>query len=475
VNSAAKPEAKLEKSPWHREIPDAKQVFVGELAQHGEWIVANIQTGSVWPVSAQKVMWRGLAFWIIPVMKDHYPAVAMRVPAGRSRSECEGFLMRFVSNLSWVENRGFMVDGVGGGNLPRPMGRDKKSGFSICDEFDLSYFPEPASREALLALALMREGRGLNHPAYAFLSFFRVLEVAFPDGKERKKWVEANAGAVTGHRVKEAIDELKKKGITDIGTHLFESGRCAVAHASREPIVDPDNPDDYRRLFSEIPIVLALAQKAIEEKLGVETSQTVYRKHLYELAGFKEILGPDLVEHLTRGEQVTDGRMVEIPDISIRIRKRDPYTPLTNLSVKDMGQDGNLFHMRFGSKDGSVMVRFVLDFSAERLEFSPFDGARIKDTGGASGADDVAEVCRFQNDLFGNGQLQIVDGDTGNLIARKDAYIPINMYLDQEAADATVAKWKQLAEQRRERDKRYGNEIKRLSMSYDVRFAPSTK
>jgi hypothetical protein len=30
----------------------------------------------------------------------------------------------------------------GGGNLPRPMGRDKERGFSICDEFNLSYFPE---------------------------------------------------------------------------------------------------------------------------------------------------------------------------------------------------------------------------------------------------------------------------------------------------------------------------------------------
>jgi len=27
----------------------------------------------------------------------------------------------------------------------------------------------------------MREARALNHPAYAFLSFYRVLEVAFED------------------------------------------------------------------------------------------------------------------------------------------------------------------------------------------------------------------------------------------------------------------------------------------------------
>jgi hypothetical protein len=33
---------------------------------------------------------------------------------------------------------------------------------------------------------------------------------------------------------------------------------------------------------------------AIEEVFGVETSHTVWKKHLYELAGFKEILGPDI-------------------------------------------------------------------------------------------------------------------------------------------------------------------------------------
>jgi hypothetical protein len=172
------------KGPWHREIPDHKQVFVGELAEHGDWIVANIRTGSFWPIKAQKVMYCGEAFWILPVMKEFCPAVAMKVPAGKSRAVCEELHMRFVSNLSWVEDRGFMTDSIGGGNLPRPMGRDKQSGFSICDEFDLSYFPEPMSEGALLALALMREGRGLNHVAYAFLSFFRVIEVAI-GGEER--------------------------------------------------------------------------------------------------------------------------------------------------------------------------------------------------------------------------------------------------------------------------------------------------
>jgi hypothetical protein len=463
------PQAEEKKEPWRLTMPDHKDVIVGELAERGEWIVASIQTNSSWPVNAQKVCYRGETFWILPLMKGFYPAVAMKVPKGKSRLECEKLVMRFVSNLSWVEDRGFIVEGMGSGSLPAPMGRDKERGFSICEEFDLSYFPEPASEKALLALALMREGRGLNHPAYAFLSFFRVLEVAFPTRKTREKWITASVGTLRDHRVQETVVELHAKGITDIGAHLYESSRCAIAHANRTPIIDPDDPSDSRRLQSELPIMIALAQKAIEQELGVETSLTVYQKHLYELEGFKQILGTDTVERLTRGEQITDGRMVEIPNINVRIRKRDPYEPLSNLSLKEIGQNGKVFHMRFASKNGDAVVRFQLDFGAERLNFSLFHDLGVKDTGTAESAERIAEVRRFEHEYFGNGQLHIVNAKTGEMIARKDAYIPMNMLLDQDAADAEIAHWKRLAEHRRDRDKRYGEEMARFSVRYDVR------
>jgi hypothetical protein len=284
----------------------------------------------------------------------------------------------------------------------------------------------------------------------------------------RKAWVEANVANIKGHGVKEALDGLAKKGITDIGTHLFDSGRCAIAHANRQPIVDPDKPDDMRRLSSELPIMMALAQKAIEDEFGVETSQIVYRKHLYELAGFKEILGAEIVNFLTRGEQVTEQRMLEIPDISVRIRRRGPYTPLNNLTVKEVGQNGKLLVMGFGSKEGDVIFQFALDFGNERLELSLFQDIGIKDTGTAESAERVAEVMRFQHDYFGNGELHIVNADTGALIGRKDPYIPMNMRLDREAADAEIARWKALAERRRERGKRYAEEMERNARGYDV-------
>jgi hypothetical protein len=72
----------------------------------------------------------------------------------------------------------------------------------------------------------------------------------------------------------------------------------------------------------------------------------------------------------------------EIPDISIRIRRRDRYAPLENLTIKELGQIGKQLHMRFESKDGD-------DFGAERLEFSVFHDLVVKDMGTAESADRI--------------------------------------------------------------------------------------
>jgi hypothetical protein len=471
MNIAAKPEDHI--SAFSLIIPDHKDIIKGELAQHGEWIVANISTGSFWPVGSQKVHWRGVDIWIMPVMKGFYPAVAMMVPSGKSRAECEVLVMRFISMLSWVEEKGFSVEGggLGGGNLPRTMGREKERGFVICSEFDLSYFPEVTDPDAMLALALMREGRGINHVGYSFLSFYKILETAFPKDNKRIAWIAASIASLSGFGVKEALDGIKAQGITspeEIGAHLFKSGRCAMAHGARKPIIDPDNPVDLRRLGSELPIVRALATKAIEEIFGVETRGTNFRKHLYELEGFKEILGPEIVSGMQNGAPLTDQRTVDIPDISMRIRRKENYPPLEGLRCKHLGYTGKQVHMHFESLRGEVEVDFSLDFENERIAFDIFGGIGVRDTGTAESAERVYEVNRFMHDYFGNGQLHIVAADTGKLIGRKDAYIPINMYFDGDGAASLLAEWKAIAEQRRERCRKYAEQLERNSLGYEI-------
>jgi hypothetical protein len=145
-----------------------------------------------------------------------------------------------------------------------------------------------------------------------------------------------------------------------------------LAHAARKPIVDPDKPHDLRRLGSELPIVRALAVKAIEEVFGVETRGTVFRKHHYELDGFKKILGPDIVTHLQNGTAPAGEPTLEIPDISVRIRRKDSYGSLDGLRCRRVGYVEKTVYLEFRSPAGDVEFRFALDFGAERIVFDLF-------------------------------------------------------------------------------------------------------
>ena len=54
------------------EIPELKDVITGELAVIGKWVVASVNARMSWPVRAQKVRYRGVELWVLPVTKAHF-------------------------------------------------------------------------------------------------------------------------------------------------------------------------------------------------------------------------------------------------------------------------------------------------------------------------------------------------------------------------------------------------------------------
>jgi hypothetical protein len=171
------------------EIPELKDVLTGDLKQHGRWLVASVNARMSWTLTVQKVLYREAELWVLPVMKEHYPGVALNRPVSMAREAAERLLMQFCSSLAWIENGGVLVEHMTENRWVMPMGRQQRFGYSVQSDFDFSYLPQPEQEKGKLALAIMREARALNHPAYAFLSFYRVLEVAFEDGRARGAWM----------------------------------------------------------------------------------------------------------------------------------------------------------------------------------------------------------------------------------------------------------------------------------------------
>ena len=55
-------------------------------------------------------------------------------------------------------------------------------------------------------------------------------------------------------------------------TYLYKSGRCAVAHAFADPIVDPDDVAELRRLSDDIWLMRILTTHLIQKKFGIDQS-----------------------------------------------------------------------------------------------------------------------------------------------------------------------------------------------------------
>ncbi len=432
------------------QISERKDIFDEEFKKPGEWVVANIETTIAWPTRLQTLKYQGHKYWVIPVTTDAYPGIAARTD-GIGRSELQRQILRLLSVISWVESGGAILNSFSGGGLPHSLGRKLESSYTRSGGLDLSYLPDVTDQDARLALALMREARGLNHSAYSFLSFFRAIEIAVGDGNKRKKWMPTAIESLTDKRAIEAIQEVRAAGVTDIALHLFESGRCAIAHATSRPIINPDDPNDTWRLRRELPIVEQLAERAIEERLGVKTTSTIYKEHYYELAGFKEFLGSDLVARVCANEPIPDGELIDLPNISLRLIGQRPYASFECLYPTHARQLKSGLGLSFTQVAGYLKVSFILNFEAERLEFEiSEDISGPTDDDSPQYADMRADLAQFYKHYFMNGRLEIVDSDNDRQLSRKDAFMPVNVIVQPKEFDKDIEFWRNIAKVRRE-------------------------
>lgn len=432
--------------PFH--ISDSKlltpeEVIFGDLAIRGNWVVGNVAGEIAWPVRTQEAKFQGLKVFIIPVMEGYCPAIAIRLRTNEDPLDGQRTLLEFASSLSWALDKPINIESFGGGNLPRPFGRRHPYPVLSNTPLDTSYLPEPTHPDAKLALALYREAMVLAHPAYSFLTYFKILEVAFPAAKARSDWLQQSLPQLTDVQAKAVIAELGKN-TPDIAEHLYVSGRCAIAHAGRQPIVNPDNPIDLRRLYREVPLIRALSAFAIESVLHVKSGMTVYREHLYELAGFHALLGDEFINRCLSGD-VFEAE-VDFPLMSVQIGNHR-YESLARM-LPSLAFAGSTFLLQLRSTPPAITFQCELNFREQQLHFDVHRDIDMSDDGSASSAAAIAEAFRFIRDYYANGELRILNAETGQELSRKEPFIPLNHMLDVDAMDATIDHWKNLVAER---------------------------
>jgi hypothetical protein len=124
-------------------------------------------------------------------------------------------------------------------------------------------------KQARLALALYREALAAENVAYEFLGYFKIINILHETGRSQKAWINNTMRRIHQKDAAKRIVDLQTQ-VKDVGEYLYESGRCAVAHAYGEPLVDPDDPKDLLRLREDMPVARALAEYLIEYELNVK-------------------------------------------------------------------------------------------------------------------------------------------------------------------------------------------------------------
>ncbi len=274
--------------------------------------------------------------------------------------------------------------------------------------FDCNHMPIIDDDQVRKALAFLREGRRLSrvHDAYSFLSFFKVVESQMPSEK-RIEWVGRNLNQLTEERAVKRIKELRDQGI-DVNKHLFDSGRCAVAHASiGKVIVDPDIPADRQRIAADLCIIEALANRYLKVDAGVPDEMDVYSNR-DRLAPWYSLMTSEAVEALRAGGCVENaaqlGQLAGVT-VAVSLWPHPPADQFREMTLLPVDSGNGVLRFDTLSSRRTIVLAFAMDVANGRLH------TLLNESGFQPGSDiteqDVEDFTRYFHSVIGNGRVEL--------------------------------------------------------------------
>ncbi len=241
------------------------------------WLNVGVKGGAIWPAKETTVEFGGHKLLLKPATRDTEHSIHINLNLRGIPSDVYAMTLinRFLSVLSWCDDQPMEnLYGWSGTTTPVAVPKQVRTvGSSPVFPF---YRALESDQKVRLALALFREGRTVNSVPFQFLSYFKILNIFWNDRKTDGKnaMIEGIRATLPALRDELAQRRLKALGTSeaDIPYYLYQSGRCAVAHAYADPIVDPDNVSDIRRLSQDLDIVKAIAEHLIVNELKVSRS-----------------------------------------------------------------------------------------------------------------------------------------------------------------------------------------------------------
>jgi hypothetical protein len=254
---------------------EARRVRLGARPS-SRFLNIGVDNQVTWPREEMLIEFDRYKLVLMPKTKDHVQSVHIDLHAnGLSMEEAMTVINRFLSLLAWCDDQyAIMHDGWAGNPVPVAV---SKRNLAFTTTYQWVFNRNiPTSDEARRALALYREGRNAEQNfmiSYAVLSYFKVLEVRYPEGKDIRPWIAQTFGLLQSNLDGDRLAALQKaRGSEDVEQYLWKACRVAVAHVREKHPSDPDIAKELHRLNNAADVMRRLARHFIKTELGVSDS-----------------------------------------------------------------------------------------------------------------------------------------------------------------------------------------------------------
>ncbi|MGA3954065.1 methylamine utilization protein MauJ [Ralstonia nicotianae] len=424
-----------------------------KLRSHLGWLTAGVASSIPWPPADVWVTYDGDDYILRGTKVNDQPSPpGITIACDRDNvDDALAKMYRFTSILGWYKGGFVDVSGYVVGSHPMLYGdpRNVYSSIGIMStkSFSCNHMPIVRDEPARKALAFYREGSRLRHvhDSYSFLSFHKVIESQFADGKTKGQWIDANLDNLTDERAVVRIAELRASGL-DVGRHLFDSGRCAVAHASLDgEIVDPDIPADRRRLSSDLCIMEALARYYIRHGLNIEDDRETYRSR-NRLAPWRRLIDAAALAQLEAGDAPAGVDQLEGHQVSVGLWPDGPIVGLEAMTMRVDAVGAGAVRVVLFNERMTIALPFLLDFLHGRVHTQIEDGGLCQTPQNQPNEADARAYATFFFHVLGNdiAELKIDDLEPVDC----EVLIPVNIIPPdpKQAIEEQVQRFRQQGE-----------------------------
>lgn len=382
------------------------------------WLSAAVASSIPWPKKDVWIKYAGDDFILRGTENGQLPtAPAITVPGDSPQVE-EGLakIYRLTSVLGWFLDGYVDVVETVQGSHAMGFGVQMRQAYSEVGQFgdrsfSCNHMPIVESENVRIALAFWREGQRLTrvHDSYAFLSYFKVIESQYQQGADRADWFARHLVLMTGE-AGARVAQLRADGI-DVGRHLFDSGRNAVAHASfGGGIVDPDIPADRRRIAADLVLMRELARHYIAVELQVPTARDLYRTR-NRVEPWETLISEDSLNALKAGETPEGQLGLDGLAVALSLWPDNPMQGLARLTMReDAVHEGAARILLFNDRMTMVFT-FVIDFRKGQIHTQLDKSGLLQNDEHRPTEDDVREFYTVFHRVIGNAVVELsIDG-----------------------------------------------------------------